>query len=142
MAFHGVVYNKRQVLTSPEVLTFDEIVTNEGEFFSGDADETSASFNIKQNGVYSFHVTSRANGNAATPVELYLNNSTLVMESGRTNEFAVSDFPIGTNQAVMYLEAGDMLTLQIKARPSGTFHNMFTHFTSWSDISFSAFKVA
>ena len=90
-------------------------------------------------GAYSFHVTSIANGNGASPIVLFLNDD-LVLSTARTDEDAFGVYPLGSLHITLALERGDTVTL--KARPYKSYVASLLSYYSPSDVIFTGFLVS
>lgn len=115
-------------------MTFDRLTLNIG----GGIRSSNTQFTAPVNGVYLFHAVSIGNGNSAAPLVLY-RNDTAVMTSGRTDSDAMGMYPIGANDIILELDAGDDVTLQVKPRPGGFMSGVIDLFSSPSDVTFSGF---
>ena len=141
VAFHASLQDKRQTEVGIELITFDCIVTNIGGLLDQNENGNDAIFTIPTSGIYYFEATSIADGNGATPLELYLNDN-VVLATGRSDPLSVGPYPIGTNHVILALQEGDQLDLNIKARVPGILPGIFITFSSPSDITFSAYLIA
>ena len=91
-------------------------------------------FTVPFDGLYSFHVTSIANGNGASPMVLFRNGEQ-IMTTARSDKSAVGAYPLGTNHVILGLVRGDLVSL--KTRPHNSFFSSFLGFYSPSDVTFT-----
>ncbi|ELU07951.1 hypothetical protein CAPTEDRAFT_207262 [Capitella teleta] len=99
-------------------------------------------FTAPMSGAYFFHVTTRANGNGATPLLFYKGND-VIMITGRSDVDAVGPYPVGTNSMLVELMAGESVQLKIKPKKSGFFSSIISDVTSSpTDVTFVGYRVA
>ena len=142
-AFSATATNIRQTKRYMETINFDKIIMSIGENFLANTDpscDKKAHFIVRKSGLYMFHAKSVARGNWAAPLTL-IHNDREILRTGRDDSVTVSPYPIGTGHALVALQEGDELDLNIEPYPDSLKGLILNKFTSPSDIKFSAFMV-
>ena len=109
IVFHAKAFARRQIAEEEELLYFDQIIADDGDFL-----RLPAVLMIPTSGLYACHVSSAAKGSMATPIALY-KNGTVVMTTGQQMSRGVT-YPVRNAHVIQHLENDDVMELVIPAR--------------------------